>query len=135
MIINFLEYLFVYLGTFILLAFFAPYFIILMVLLLFLNMWFAVRYTRVSTELKRMTKLALSPVITSVNEMVSGAVTIRAFNKKDFVFEEFLRRNMLLNVCEVHQRLTMPWFRIRIEYSVFLLVVLAIVFITLSRQY
>ena len=116
-------------------AVYSPYFLILMFILFFLNCYFALKYTRVSTELKRMTKVAISPVISSVNEMVAGAATIRAYRKKDFIFNEFLKRNELLNVCHIHMILSMQWLRIRIEYSVFVLVVLAIVFMTINRDY
>ena len=67
--------------------------------------------------------------------MVSGAATIRAYRKQEHLFGEFLQKNELLNACNVHERLAIPWLRVRIEYSILLLVVLSIVFTTISKEY
>jgi len=133
--IGFLEYAFVYLGTFILISIVTPYAIIIIVILSIIGFIRAKKYIQVSTELKRISKLANSPVISAVNELVNGIATIRSFGKIEHAKRRFEKLNDLLTVCEVHEKLSIPWLRLVIEYSIFFIIAISVVFITISRDY
>ena len=95
-LLSFLEYLFIYIASFLLLAVVAPYFLIIIALILIVNICNSRGYVSKSIDIKRLTKLATSPVISKINEIVSGAATIRAYKKENFILQKFVKMNNLL---------------------------------------
>lgn len=92
------------------------------------------KFLGVSVELERMMKLADSPMITSVSEIVKGAESIRVYNKLDYLMKLFKKRFNCYTSCHFHCRLSSPYLRVRVDMAALMLIFLAIVWVSISKN-
>jgi ABC-type multidrug transport system fused ATPase/permease subunit len=90
MLSYFLSAFFTFLGTLILLGIISPLHFILIIVVLVLNILTIKDFIKVNTELERMDKLATSPVLSGVGELVNGVTSIRAYDKLEFMKEKLI---------------------------------------------
>ena len=130
----FFEFIFDYIGTLILIGIAAPYTFILILVLVVTAAFNLRRYIISATELKRILKLAISPLLSKVNEMITGATVLRTFGLKDHVLGEFEKISDILTSVFLHEYLSSMWFRVRTEYTIFALVAVTMFCITINRD-
>jgi ABC-type multidrug transport system fused ATPase/permease subunit len=89
-----------------------------------------VRYFRIVTlvtsDLKRITQVATTPVISNTMEMFNGILTIRGYNQVQTLMNKFRNNLLRMMTSELHERHVESWTFYRIE----LLSVLVVVFTT-----
>ena len=132
---NFLEYFFMLLGAFVVLVVVSPYFIPVIAIFSCIGAAHFRRFILTSVEYKRMYKLASSPVLSKVSEIINGIVSIRNYNRVDYMLKDFEEKSQMMTVCAVHDRLTYRWLKVRIEYMVWITVAMALFFITINKEY
>ena len=131
---DFFNFVFNFTGTFILIGFGAPYTFILIVIVIVTGLYNLRRYIISATELKRILKLAVSPFISKISETIAGATVIRAYGLKDHVLNQFERMSDVITSVFLHEFLSSMWFRVRTEYTIFGLVAITLVLITINRD-
>lgn len=75
------DYFSVFLTSFILLTLISPAHGVCLIAFIFYLKYIITSLSKLVTELQRMEKLALSPILSMLNEMTSGYITIQAYNK------------------------------------------------------
>ena len=86
------------------LAFFVPN---LVVSYIFIKM-----YLLSATELKRLNKLSLSPILTSVSELIKGSNSIRLYGYRDRILRKWeVSHNTYMKIC-VHEVGARSWFQL-----------------------
>ena len=132
---RFTEYLFQMIGVLLVLVAVFPGMLVAFAMFMCICIGSYGKMMKSMVEFKRLVKLATSPVISKTSELLAGVVTVRAYGKEDHLKKQFLRASDLLNVCEYHERLTPRWLRVRIEYSLWLIVAVSIVGVIVNKSY
>ena len=96
---------------------------------------YIVRYMPPSVEISRLTKLATSPVLSKLSEIMNGYVTLRNYKKQDYVLTGFIDANDLLANCTYHGTMINFYIRSKMDYSVFVLINLSFFFFVLNKRY
>lgn len=92
------------------------------------------KYIKTSTEISRTAKLAASPILSKISEIINGYVSIRNFKKQEYIINQFKESSDLLANCDLHDRVLSFWARVRIDYPVFIIISLSFIFITISKS-
>lgn len=104
--------------------------VVLLVLFIWGSIEFFREYLKTALQLARMSKVSSSPVIGKLGELINGLVVIRQYSKVDFFLKRFFESSDLHNCVKFHEMAGELWLKIRLEYSVFLVVCISIVSIT-----
>ena len=82
-------------------------------------LFFAMRkYMRTAVELRRLTQLAVSPLLNKVSEVIGGVISIRAYNQIDWMKIKYNKALELYTSCQLHERLSSVWINFRLELMV-----------------
>ena len=131
----FLDYLFTYMGSLVLLSLVFPGLIVVILLIICLLSRYVRLYMAPSVEISRLTKLATSPVLNKLSEILNGYVSLRNYGKQNFVLNGFIDANDLLANCTYHGAMINFYIRIRIDYAVFFLINLSFLFFVLNKKF
>lgn len=63
------------------------------------------RFVEVGTELKRLTQVTGSPVITLASELIQGVVTIRNYGKLQSMLDKYVERVDRHHSCDLHEQM------------------------------
>ena len=85
------------------------------------------------TELRRMHKLAQSPMISLASEMINGSVVIRQFGFKEKMMKKFYEYMDLKATIEVHEMFGHAWMGVRVKHLTFGVVALSVFGIALNK--
>ena len=131
---DFFEYSFLLISCFLVMFFVSPYAIIIFCFFFMVGMSAFKRYVKVSVEFRRLHKMASSPVLSKLSEMMEGMVTIRSYGKTDWMLQKFEELSQLLSVCTVHDRMTYRWLKIRVEYPIWLMVTITFICLIINKE-
>ena len=85
-------------------------------------LFFAMRkYMRTAVELRRLTQLAVSPLLNKVSEVIGGVISIRAYDKIEWMKYKYNKALELYTSCQLHERLSSVWINFRLELMVAIL--------------
>lgn len=76
------------------------------------------KYLRTVTELRRLTQLSYSPMISNVGELIQGITTIRVYERVDYMDNIFFPNITKGVKSDVHERLSGAWLILRLEVVV-----------------
>jgi ABC-type multidrug transport system fused ATPase/permease subunit len=95
-----------------------PYTLIFVFFLLLLFYFFMRKYMRTSLELRRLTIMAVSPILARLGEAIVGVSVVRAFDKLDWLRKSM--NNMIDTYlrAQIHERLSGVWINFRLEIMV-----------------
>lgn len=131
----FIDYLFTYIGSLIILSFMSPIHIVVILVFIFVLVKRINTYIRCSTDITRLMKLASSPILSKISEILTGYISIRHFDKKNYIKKKFIENNDLLANCDLHERMFSFYLRVRIDYSIFFIISLSFIFITFNKEH
>lgn len=92
------------------------------------------RYIRVSLQMSRMMKVSASPVMSKLGEFITGSVVFRQYKKTEFFLAKFIEASNLLSTVKFHELISEVWIKIRLEYSVFLMIASTNIAITVAKS-
>lgn len=93
------------------------------------------KYLRSSTELRRLTQMGLSPIISKVSELMNGRVIIRSYEAKEPLLKIWEKYHDQHKVTYFHERMTNIWLHIRIELVIVSVVCCTGLLVVLSKNY
>jgi len=103
------------LTSFIMICIFVPIMIVMFVIVLIFLTCYHIDYIKTSTDLRRLTLITNSPVISSCTEAISGYQTIKSYNKTDFWFSKFGKDADMNNAAFVHEAYLVKWIELRYD--------------------
>ena len=124
-IFMFLDLFLVVLASFTLMVVSSIYLSLILVLMVVVYCVVFFKYLRSSIELKRIFRIARSPVLTTLSEMVNGATQIRLYGYKENLKSKWASNQEISVSAELHERYCFAWVSIWINLS-FGLVALAL---------
>lgn len=130
---SFFDGLFGLLGTLLLASFVAPITVIIILLSIFLFISSLKKYMRTGTEIRRLFENAISPYISTNNEINSGQTDIRAFGKREYMLVNVRKHCDDILTAFIHEQYTNIWINLRMKFSVSLVVLVAGFFIIFSK--
>lgn len=123
-----------YIGAVLMLMIFAnPLMIIPVALLSLLLCSYVVRVGKLSTDLRRITGICLSPVISNLSEVVEGRIVVKSFGFSEKTAERFANGMDRLATSFIHERLVMTYFYSKISVLVFIVILFCAVGISVSK--
>lgn len=114
----FLESLTLILVSLIAIVVILPYLLILLVIFSVFLFYAFRKYMRTAVELRRITQVAVSPMLSRVSESISGIISIRAYEKLGWIREKFNIALEQYTSSQVHERLAAVWVNFRLEMMV-----------------
>jgi ABC-type multidrug transport system fused ATPase/permease subunit len=122
---GFLDFLFDILATIIISVVVTPYVLIIIVIDTFIFYRNMKKYVKTSTELRRLTQMSKSPILTTLSEMMKGSAVLRTYGVKDWIFKKWMKFHNRAWKVEFHEKMSENWIKIRTE-----LALVSIVFVT-----
>lgn len=98
-----------------------PPIIVPIILILLLLGQYAIRVSKISTDLRRIAGISLAPVISNVSEIIEGRMVIQSYNFTDKIKQKFLVGMDKVGSAFMHERLVMVYYYIKITILVFFL--------------
>lgn len=130
---TFLELLFQFLGAAILAIISSPLVLIAITPTLIYFGFLTHKYLLTSTELRRLSRISLSPLLTTLSELMNGATTIRVYGYKEAIlakWEESHNRNLSV---QLHELYADKWFQVVIDLTTTALVFFIALFLVLGH--
>lgn len=121
-------------GAMVLVAVISPISLLVILLVLIYAGKTMLTYLKLMVSFERLKRVSMSPLISSLQEMIAGVSTIRVYGSLDYLKNKMVRRFDCLASAEYHERQTSTWSRVRVEYSILLITVVSIWLITLSDK-
>lgn len=88
---------------------------VLIIPLIWLNIWYQGYYITTARELTRLDQITKAPIIHHFSETISGVMTIRSFRKEDRFFQENLDKVNLNLTMSFHNSASNEWLGFRLE--------------------
>ena len=114
---HFLDLMFIVLASYVLLILSSLLFCFVAILMITIYFVVFYRYLRASIELKRIFRIARSPVLTTLSEMVNGATQIRVYGYRDMLKRKWEMNQAVSTRAEVHEKFCFAWVSIWINLS------------------
>ena len=129
----FINNFFTIIGSMILLSVISPIHLILILIVFYFVGVTIYKFNKIQVELQRMEKLAISPALSGLAEMVNGITSIRAYQKLEFMKKKLIKRlNLQVNTSLV-SRIAGGWSRVRVELSITFLIIAAVWFVAIGK--
>ena len=121
-------------GQVVVCAIFQPYCLILVPFIIILGLFTMRYYLNCSREISRLESISRSPMLNSVNETVSGALTIRAFKLSNFFTDDF--RGKADNFLKTRIFLVgiMNWYTLMLDFLSYTFIVFLLLFSIFARH-
>jgi ATP-binding cassette subfamily C (CFTR/MRP) protein 1 len=110
-----------------------PLTIVVMIVLIFIIVTLAIGFIKTSTELRRLSQNSLSPIISTISEMINGLTSIRVFGKTEFIGANFTERVMLNDRVYLHEGYVQSWMTVWLDVSMAVLIGFVSLFVVLTR--
>ena len=122
------------LGQVVVCAIFQPYCLILVPFIIILGLYTMRYYLNCSREISRLESISRSPMLNSVNETVSGALTIRAFKLSNYFTDDF--RGKADNFLKTRIFLVgiMNWYTLMLDFLSYTFIVFLLLFSIFARH-
>lgn len=91
------------------------------------------KYSKISSSLTKMKDNSINPVVSAVNELVSGGRSIRTYEKTEYLKGKLIKKMNCNFASSFHENVFYGWPKSRFEYSFLLLVTVAISLMTYSK--
>ncbi len=121
-------------GTLVVICYALPIFISVVVPILIMYYLLQKFYVATARQVKRMESVTRSPIYSHFGETISGAVTIRAFNRVGDFVEENERKIDFNQACYYPTFASSRWLSVRLESVGNLIVLFAALFAVLGRE-
>ena len=111
-LVEFLNYSFMMLGSFVLSGLSTPIILVIMLPVFFLLGKYLEKYLRTSTELRRLSRLSRAPILTTISELINGLTTIRIYNYEKNIMEKwrgFHNTSQKIYIHELYARIWILW--------------------------
>ena len=125
--------LFQFFATALLTVFVYPLTLALMVPAFVVCSFFVKKYMLTTVELKRLNKLSLSPILTSVSELIKGANSNRLFGYQNAMLKKIEKGHNLFMKIAVHEAAVRSWFELVIDFFFTLNYSCLVFFLTISK--
>lgn len=130
-----LDFGFTFVATFSLLCIVSPFHLIIIFVFLIFCFRSTSIYVSVSTDIKRINSLALSPMISTLGEIINGNVTIRQYQKLDYIRSKLIRSINMYIIAQGHLFFSSSYLRVRVKYMLFVVIALSIAAIFVNKIY
>lgn len=130
----FLNMIFSYIGSLILAAIVSPIIIVFVILGILVISKSYVKYFRVAVDVKRIAQMSSAPLISIGSEFIEGAPIIRAYGKKKDMLERYQKKADLHHTSFFLDSALIVWIRIRIEFSLMVVIILTIFSIVADKE-
>lgn len=127
--------LFSIIGTIVVAVVISPFLILSAIIMIIIIRNSLKQYLMVSVELERMVKLASSPMLSSVSEIIKGGTSIRAYDKLDYLKNLFIKRFNTFTNCNFHNKFAGSYIGVRVDYSAYLLIFSVLLVISLDKKF
>ena len=111
-----------------------PLTIVLMTPAFLLCSFFVKKYMLTTVELKRLNKLSLSPILTSVSELVKGANSNRLFGYQMTMMKKIEKAHNIFMKIAVHEAAVRSWFQLVVDFFFSLNFGFVILFLVISKN-
>ena len=91
-----------------------------------------IKFTTVSVELQRLLKLALAPMISTMSQMTKGVVSLRVYDRIEFLGGSARKRCDTYTSAMLHEGVFFHWIVLRVQSLILLLSVSTVWFVTLG---
>ena len=91
-----------FLATFIILIFVSPIHLIIVLVFFGVTHILVKKFLATDTDLKRLTKIAFSPVLSSASEVIEGGAVLRQFSMHNYVYDKMLDNSDLYLSVQAH---------------------------------
>lgn len=92
------------------------------------------KYTRTSTELRRLSQLAETPFLSKIDEMIDGQVEISIYGQEDNYLQEVGKLNERVIGTQLHEDYALVWLGLRLEVYVAVIVLVGGMAIAFSKN-
>lgn len=120
--------------TFVIAIFYTKVTVLFAILFIWVIYDYLSKYLRTSIPISRLVKVVSSPMLSRLNEMSSGSVLLRHFDKQNYFYESFKAASDLESTVYLHDYLGDAWIKIRLEYAVFGVIAASIISLTISKS-
>ena len=134
-LMQFTNYTFVMLGSFILTGISTPFFLVVLLPVMFLLGKYVEKFLRTSTELRRLIRLSKSPILTTTSELVNGLTTIRAYEYQENMSEKWRKFHNISQKVFLHEIYAQAWITYKSEMTLMLINSAIFVFIVFGKVY
>ena len=134
-LMQFTNYTFVMLGSFILTGISTPFILVVMLPVMILLGKYVEKFLRTSIELRRLVRLSKSPILTTTSELVNGLTTIRAYQYQENMSEKWRRFHNISQKVELHEVYAQAWITFKSEMTLMLINSTIFALIVLGKVY
>ena len=117
---------------FILLAIFLPIMIIFFAIAAVSMFWMAKGYIKAVTDLRRLTLVTTSPVLSASTEAVNGFATIRSYNRISALFNTYAKNCDSHVSCLLHETYAQRWVEFYMDIFVSIIVTCVMILVKVS---
>ena len=121
------------LATIILTGFIYPYILLLIVPNFVVCYLLMKKFLLTSTELKRINKMSVSPMLTTFSELVKGGNILELYGYKEQIKKKYEEAHNLYIKVTVHEIASRGWFQLVIDFF-FLLILTVVTFFIISAR-
>ena len=122
------------LGQVVVCAIFQPYCLILVPFIIILGLLTMRYYLNCSREISRLESISRSPMLNSVNETVSGALTIRAYKLSKFFIDDFRYKADNFLKTRIFLVGIMNWYTLMLDFLSYMFIVFLVLFSIFFRE-
>ena len=108
-LLEFLTHAFSFLASLIVTGIGTPFILVIMLPVMFLLGKFLQRYLRSSIELRRLSRLSRSPILSTISELVNGLTSIRLYGFEGKIEEKWSKFHNLRQTIGVHSLYARLW--------------------------
>ena len=121
-------------GQVVVCAIFQPYCLILVPFIIVLGLFTMRYYLNCSREISRLESISRSPMLNSVNETVSGALTIRAFKLSNYFTDDFRAKADNFLKTRIFLVGIMNWYTLMLDFLSYTFIVFLLLFSIFARN-
>ena len=121
-------------SAYFVILFISPLLLIIIILCIILQVVVLRRYLRVSNDLKRITRVSRSPVLSSISEMVNGMTQVRLYNFEENMLGRWQVHQDITISSEIHQNFSLVYLMSWVHTSFLFLITVTGFFIVWRKQ-
>ena len=134
-LIEVLTYTFSLLGSFIVAGISTPIILVIMLPVMFFLGKYLEKYLRTSTELRRLSRLSRSPILTTISELVNGLTSIRIYGYQGKIAEKWRGFHNTSQKIALHECYARYWILWKSELTLLFVYIGVYVLVVLGKVY
>jgi ABC-type multidrug transport system fused ATPase/permease subunit len=124
-----------FLATFIVLVIVSPIHLVIVFLFFMICHIFIKKYMATDTDIKRLKKIAFSPVLSSASEVVEGGAVLRQFKMENYVYDKMEENSDLYVTTLAHEYIGNLWLTIRIKHMTSIVITLGVLSVAINKDF